>query len=335
MKFYDSKTGERIPDEIIKKAFAGEIKLDNVNIANRNMTNNVQPLKEEHPAPEVLHVSEDTKKAQKKPEFEFFKMVNDHADRVRAGFEKPYEPVSNKPEITKEDAKTRMYYKALNASIVISPADKSKLPKRDRNRKKAISKTIISLFLVLLIAICGYVVAKRIANKIDQNQAISDTKESIASIMSTANDSTITSIVKHNTHPTNDHQQYWYDNYAIAEDIINLIPDAAFDAALYTVYLDMGSNVSNEYIDNFGRVISSCGRLASPSDNPIAYARTSDCHGFEDFARKNGYVDENGEPSMEAYNAFGLSAAKDYQKYGKMAVNNNMSEEKPQFGGRQ
>ena len=320
MEFYDSKTGERIPDEIIKKAFAGEIKLENVNIANRNMTQ----------VPKESVTIEETKKADtpapEKSKFEFFRMVNEHSDMVKAGLEKPFEPVSNKPEITKEDGKTKMYYKACNTSIITSPSDANNLSKRNRNNKRPVAKTVISLCMAGIIVISGLYGVKKVSNKIEESKSIAAVHHSISEVAYNTSSSS-TNIVKNNTHPTDDRQGFWYDNYAIAEDMINLLPDDAFDATLYTVYLDMGPNVSNDYVDNFGRVISACGRIASPSDDPIAYSRTNDCHNFEDFARKNGFVDENGEPSMEAYQKFGLEAVKSYHNF--------LTEEEPQLGGRQ
>ena len=145
MEFYNSKTGERIPDDLIKKAFAGEIKLDNVSIGNRNM-GNTSPVQE----PEIAKVEDTPKKVQEEPEFEFFKMVNDHADDVKAReVLSSYEAVTHrdtnprtpqKPEVKRSEAGTTLYYKALNASISLSKGDESpkNLPKRDRNRKSKI-----------------------------------------------------------------------------------------------------------------------------------------------------------------------------------------------------
>ena len=341
MEFYNSKTGERIPDEIIQKAFAGEIKLDNVSIGNRNMANNQPVSKMESPIPESSKTTEEPKKEQTTQEFEFFKMVNDHADDVKVkDILKNYEHATHrdtnprtpqKPEIKRNDSGTTLYYHALNASIDISKAEQSpkNLPKRDRNRKSKIGTTIIALALTGIITITAYTGIEHVVKKANEGKNLSDTRESISTLLSDSQDST--SIVKRHTYRTDDKQGFWFDNYAMAEDIINILPDSAFDAALYTVYLDMGQNVSNEYIDNFGRVISACGRIASPSDDPIAYSRTNNCHNFEEFARKNGFVDENGEPSMEAYKAFGLTAIKSYQNFGINAIN----DEAPEFGGRQ
>lgn len=100
----------------------------------------------------------------------------------------------------------------------------------------------------------------------------------------------------------------------------------------------MGPNVENLYIDNFGRLISSLGRLASPEQNPTAYQRTAECQNFEDFARRNGYVDENGEPSYKAYEEFGMQAIKDYQASLKNVTMENatilFADAKDTFGGR-
>ena len=336
MEFYNSKTGERIPDDLIKKAFAGEIKLDNVSIGNRNM-GSTSPVQE----PEIAKVEETPKKVQEEPEFEFFKMVNDHADDVKAReVLSSYEAVTHrdtnprtpqKPEVKRNEAGTTLYYKALNASISLSKGDEpsKNLPKRDRNRKSKIGTTIIALALTGIITITAYAGIEKVAKKVNEGKDLSATRESISTVLSDSNDST--SIVKRHTHRTDDKQGFWFDNFAMAEDLINKLPDEAFDAALYTIYLDMGRNVSNEYIDNFGRVINACGTIASPSDDPIAYSRTNNCHNFEEFARKNGFVDANGEPSMEAYKAFGITSVKSYHNFGVNVV----TEEGPEMGGRQ
>ena len=320
--FYNNKTGKPISEETIKSAFEDKVPLKDVSVANQNMMKESQTPN----VPEQIPITE----TPKKPEFEFFNMVNAHSNRVKSGLEVPHEPTNNQPEVSKDDAKTRMYYRACNTSVGISPDDPKILPKRDRNRKRPIARTVVSLSLAGIIAISGYTIATKIASKVEDNKALSTTRQTITqTAYNTSNPSY--GIVKNNTHRTDDNQGFWYDNYAIAEDIIDLLPDSAFDATLYTVYLDMGPNVSNAYIDNFGRVISACGQIASPSDDPIAYSRTSDCHSFEDFARKNGYVDENGEPSMEVYQKFGMEAVRNYQAYGINAI----SDEAPQLGGRQ
>ena len=97
----------------------------------------------------------------------------------------------------------------------------------------------------------------------------------------------------------------------------------------------MGPNAENAYIDNFGRVISAVGRLASPDENPLAYARTSGCNSFEDFAIKNGFVDESGLPSREKYIEFGKTAIELYYEYLQACANGNyLDEGTTDFGGR-
>lgn len=206
---------------------------------------------------------------------------------------------------------------------------------RQRQHRKAVSRTVIMIGLTAIITIAAYIGANKLAEKMTDNYQMNKATNAVTTLVTGLDKWHGPTIVSRNTHRTENFQGFWFDNSAIASDILEMTPDAAFDATLYTVYNDMGVNVKNDYIDNFSRVISALGKGADPEKNPLAYARTSGCTTFEEFAIKNGLVDETGAPSKEKYIEFGKNAVAMYYEYLQNAARGPVDENgDPELGGR-
>ncbi len=93
-------------------------------------------------------------------------------------------------------------------------------------------------------------------------------------------------IVAQNTHRTKDYQNYYFDNYEIAKDILKL-PYYAIDMGIYNVYLDMGPDRSNPGHPNLDEVIDYLGSLTQ--DDEILKKKFGRCYTFDDYLIKNGF----------------------------------------------
>lgn len=101
-------------------------------------------------------------------------------------------------------------------------------------------------------------------------------------------------LVNKHTHRTDDRKNFFYDNISIAKDIMTLDP-LLFDAELYAVYLHMGP-----YAD--GNI-----------DEVVRYATGYDSLG--DYVISKGFIDENGNADMNAYNSFGKNELTNKNQY--------------------
>ena len=333
MIFYDRETGKVINDEIAKilserrsldsilrnGTKVGIIARDKAVILNgvvQNVANDFQSQRGEN----VVH---DRTAPSTPNDIDYFvRMVN----ALKNGSNGPEKPSYG------SDPKERCYDDSLRRSFT----NPKQITRRDRTNKRPVARTVVSLGLTAIISIAAFIGIKNVADNISYNIKENKASNSISTLVTGLESWEKPSIVARNTHRTDNMQGYWYDNYAIAQDIVTMVPDAAFDATLFTIYKDMGPNAENAYIDNFGRVITAVGRLASPDENPLAYARTSGCSSFEDFATKNGFVDEHGLPSREKYIEFGETAVEQYYEYLQACANGNyLDKGTTDFGGRQ
>ena len=207
--------------------------------------------------------------------------------------------------------------------------------KRNRNNKKKVTQTIVALGMSAVLTISAYTTMEKLAERIGEKRHLNATDTAIASLLVQPNSRVTPDIVERNTHRTDDFQGYWYDNNGIAEDILKL-PDEIFDAALYDVYVTMGNNRKNNYINNLDYIISGLNAHATPENNPLAFARVNGCMSFNEFLQKNGLVDDKRLPSEEKYVEFGKNAVELYYQYLKTIEEdrNNGKDNDYNYGGR-
>lgn len=269
-----------------------------------------------------------------------------------------FKPVGKTPAKSVEEV---FKYPKLNTPVQKQEAyrragAKSKPPvkqshERNRNNRKTFNSRIIATLLAIILTLLFELGVIHTVNEIDAHIDTNTVQKAVSQLLVPPNAEKTPGIVNRNTHRTEDFQNFWYDNAGIANDILKL-PDEAFDAILYSVYDDMGTNRSNSYIDNFSRVIAALGTSATPENNPLAYARCAGCDTFEEFCIKNGYVDSLGNPSTEMYVDQGKKAVDAYNAYlESMAASRNaaaieaelataeletteLENEAPGFGGR-
>lgn len=190
-----------------------------------------------------------------------------------------------------------------------SVTDQKQSSKRNRAIKKRINQAKAITAIILLtaaIGAAGYGIGEWVDNMeymISHNQY----DKAAAILLDSTPESYNPDIVEQNTTHDYVRQVYWYDDNAIARDVLAL-PDETFDANLYLVYANMGDNAANAYDNHFDNVISYIGRFASPEENPIAYQKCHGCSNLSDFLVKNGFVDKNGLPNIDLYIKYGRTA---------------------------
>ncbi|MBQ6841078.1 MAG: hypothetical protein IJO63_03055 [Bacilli bacterium] len=180
--------------------------------------------------------------------------------------------------------------------------------------------------------------AQKLTTEISTNWNTYEVGDAMAEMLVPPNAKYSPDIVTRHTHRTEDYQNFWFDNSGIAEDILKL-PDEYCDAYMYSIYEEMGINRSNGYIDNWSNVINYLGIYADATKNPLTFARTNGCSNFEEYLIKNGWVDEAGEPSVEAFIEHGKHAVNAYHNILEQMANDRneaalTTEEEPTMGGR-
>ena len=331
--YYDTKTGRIINPEL-EEAFKNGVKSGDhlatgVGVQTRNNNNHTE---KSMPSSRPFSLPDDNDP--------ILRAVHENAAKYREWINAqqmastiPTQPSQPKSSYPNNPSRERLYNEALNNSC---PPEVTSV-KRDRNNRRNVPKTVAALCLASIIAITSYLGIDRAVTNITDDIKLSQTSAAMSTLIT--GNSNAPDIVSMNTHRTKDYQNFWYDNYDIAKDICEYIPDQAFDAALYTTYIKMWPYATGNYVNNFDRVINACNQIATLEDNPIAYARCHDCLGFEDFAKKNGYVDENGLPSYAEYEKAGKEAINRYSQYLENCVNNrntptDVEYEDVSFGGR-
>jgi len=210
-----------------------------------------------------------------------------------------------------EHEKRVMIQKALAKS---KTAQKQSQLHNDKKSKK-FDVNIIAIILATVIGITSTIGIYELIDFVDTQQDLGDVRTATAWLLSPDSKYTPASILGRNTHFTNyAHDTYWYDNFKIAQDILAL-PDEAFDAILYQVYDAMGENRENGPYKNWDDVISYLGNLADPDTNKVAYKKTNGCYNFEAYLIKYGFVDKNGNPSVDAFIDYSKEALDVYAPY--------------------
>lgn len=97
---------------------------------------------------------------------------------------------------------------------------------------------------------------------------------------------------------------FYFKHNLLAQNILDLPPEA-FDSYVYLTYEEMGVNRENAAIDNMDVFIQQLAASADPETHAIAYARANGCNTFEDYLVKNGWVNAQGEPDVEAFVKYG------------------------------
>ena len=195
-----------------------------------------------------------------------------------------------------------------------SHTEQKQSTQRNRNFIKKYGIRIVAYLLSNVLAIGIFVGGQKLVNSGITKWNTHEVKDVIGELLVEPNAKKTPSLLTRHTHRTNDYQNYWFDNYGIAEDILEL-PDEAFDAFMYALYDEMDYNRENGYIDNWSTVINYVGQSADPQEDPLAFARANGCSNFEDYLIKNGWVTETGEPSVEAFEKWGKFAVNQYHDY--------------------
>lgn len=197
-----------------------------------------------------------------------------------------------------------------------NPEAKEEVPKG----KKFTWKQIVASCLIASTLVTTGVLGKMGVDSITTEYRTNHTTTNIATLLVPEGAKNKPSILARNTHDTKDFQHFWYDNENIAEELL-LLPDSMFEAALYTVFDEMGEYRNTGYIDNFSRVIAAVARhfeiSKDPNEaltteeitkikeaieaHPTAYAKCGGCQDEEAFLLKNHYVTEEGVASEDAY----------------------------------
>ena len=238
-------------------------------------------------------------------------IINDIGDEQEMDFKEQLELIESnrrKMATTPEPAsENKNYEKMLSSSF--TPIKHESV--RNRFNIKITKKQIVKygLYGVIGVAAClGITKVTTEALHVYQGHVMN---QAMASVLVPPNAENKPTILERNTHYTEDFQDTWFDNQKIAWDILHL-PNEAFDAALFTVYEDMGEDRVKNYVDNWEKVIQTIGRDAKQNKHPLGYAR---CHGvksFDEYLIKNGFVDKHGDPDVDKFVSYGKKAVAAY-----------------------
>lgn len=102
----------------------------------------------------------------------------------------------------------------------------------------------------------------------------------------------------------------WLDTRNLAKDIISY-GDEAFDVMLYNAYRNMDSAPNASEID-WDDVIRMITAQANEEEHPLIYAKTVNCHNFNEYLIQNGYIKNDMTPDTEAFEKDGVKKLNDY-----------------------
>ena len=343
--FYDRSTGRVINDEVAKalttkdRSILGNVKvglmsrdyaiIENGHVKNMpNMQKEIiidpfayvaqQEAKKSETPNYVLDILDVAKKPTAEEEYQrsiedslaFFNARSSANNQVPPQREtEPIVKIPRKSQYTSEQ-KRQIYQNARNKS---KPAQKQTV-ERQRGRLKFFNRQFIAYALVAVMSITALLLTQQASKRITNISNTSAVQSAMSDLLVDPNAKHSPSIITRNTYPTDDFQNFWFDNAGIAEELLEL-PDEAFDAELYATYTEMGVNRKNAYIDNFSKIIYYLGLYADAEKDSLAFARTNGCCDFDEYMIKNGFVDENGEPSVDKFIEHSLQAVKMYRPY--------------------
>lgn len=225
-------------------------------------------------------------------------------------------PTPPRPSIPVPSAQTRPKTTAEKREQL---KQKSKTPtkyfsKRNRDREIEIAKKVVIAVAGVLLTIGITIGGARLADEMEYKTDHVTVNQATAVLLDQTPERYSPDIVDKNTTYNHQTNKYWYDNQDIGKDLLKL-PDKTFDANLYLVYALMGNNASNGYKNNFDEVIRYVAQNADEQNHPMAYLRCNGCSDLEDLLIKNGFVDSQGSPSLEAFKKFGRAMTSVYAEY--------------------
>ena len=208
------------------------------------------------------------------------------------------------------------YLTAVDLNNAYENGKNSGTVRADYNRKKV--KTALLSIVITAMVIAGSIGVKDIVDRLNNSAVMHESNTAISQLSYDERDTKLVNaaykesksfmgIVAQNTHRTSDNQNFYFDNIAIARDILKIKAEYR-DMALYQVYADMGINRDNPGHHNLDEVIQ------------VVYP---ECKGFNDYLVNKGFYvfDENNEkvPNKDAWI--------EYQKKDLITYNNILQEE--------
>lgn len=200
----------------------------------------------------------------------------------------------------------------INQARQMSKQQVKQSQERNRNQKKQFDLSELPKWFIALLVAAGILVSgltlatEQIVERIGGINDYYQYETQVRSFIK--NDDSLgkpTIVSKHTHYPVMaNRDNYWLDNEAIALEILKC-PDEMFDATLFSVYVDMGNDRENAYINNFSKVIYYLNEYATPEKNPLAYARVHDSKTFDAFLENNFWT-------LEEYESLGKKAISVY-----------------------
>lgn len=221
--------------------------------------------------------------------------------------------VSSLMDVNDKDALVKMVERAQKNSVHIT--------KTVRNSKRFYVdiKKINQLMMVIAISCAlnvGAITAAEIVHDVQEfdEPKLEDVSQEISSMIYENSEESMhgvyySSIVSKNKilKNMNDLDNYYYNHEGIAKDLLKLDGDA-FDYAFCSVCVDMGNNINNlvgvggrSNIDSVIFYLSLYSSIEGREVNDYVKNAFNGIENLEDYLFKNGYVDKDGEPSVEAF----------------------------------
>ena len=293
---YDPVTGLFTPmkeeekktlDVPLLNSFISEHSYNNINVKE-------EPVKKEDKAEEAKPVKKSF------PSYEEYmkKYMEEHLPKKE---EAPAPEITEEDVLENADEQESLQYIAKNLTRN-SVSNGKKVSVDYKTRFKDVARKVLTYGAVAFVSISSFTIGTKVVRNGVNQYRYYEVKDEISRMLNGPWDQSVKDIVDRNTHVTDDFQGFWYDNTKIAEDLLTL-PDNLFDAAFYEVYIEMGNNRSNNYIDNFDSVIYSLSRLSK--EGSLAYIRThkddgTPCKTMDEYLENNMFMAE-GKPDTKKF----------------------------------
>lgn len=302
--FYYFRTGKIITWQELEDIFAHRIMPQgSLGILNKNQIAKMEGgyiKKIDPPEPKPIYIPEASL-----IDDSFIEIVNRHHNEMRMQQLREAEMELRRMQEEKfnEEQKRKAYERAKVKSTQGEHVKRTGARKTFRNR-------MLANALALVLAISVLYGVSNVVSNISDNIAVHNASQNVGELIS---DGSVhrPDIVSKNSYRTQDNEGFWYNNEDIARDILGL-PDELFDTVLYITYEDMGPYTNN--MDDVIRALNNY--TAGEADKyPIILGKVEGCNSLNDYLIKNGFVNENGEPSIEKFKEHGITQIRVHQEY--------------------